>query len=288
MIKNFFHPPPPTSEVIVKTVQKLRFQSIKLEQVTIRLRNRDRVLFETCVAEVERNRRERAAICANEIAEVRKLLKIVTQCQLALQRIILRLETIKELGDVLADLRPTLRALQGLTGYLEKIMPDIAVELEKVNDSITETLAVSRLDSPRSITPYEVGSPAGEEILKEVSNLLEGQLMGKLPEPPAPVSAERKARIEEKKEVVALAASCSEACVQKEAEPYFSYKDVEMRKVSFTIQRSSLEDDVLEYVKRCNGEFDVDQCAVNLNAPRDEVMKTLEGLGARGRIKILR
>ena len=288
VLKNLLHSSPPTSEVIVNTVQKLKFQSVKLENVTFRLRNRDKVLFDACITEIGNKRKERAVICASELAEVRKLFKIVTQCQLALQRVTLRLETIKELGSVLADLGPTLGALRGLTGYLGNIMPDIASELGKVNDSITETLAMSKFDSTQSVTPYEVGSPAGEEILKEVSNLIEGQLTKKLPEPPAPVSVEKKEVIEEKKEMVALTASCSETRVQKDTDQYFSIKDVETHEVSFTIQRSSLEDDVLEYVKKCNGELDVNQCAVNLKIASPEVIKTLESLGEKGKIKILR
>ena len=53
---------------------------------------------------LKKNNKERAAMCANEIAEVRKLIKFLYSVQLAIERVILRLETIKELSDIVVDL----------------------------------------------------------------------------------------------------------------------------------------------------------------------------------------
>lgn len=203
MVKNPFRSPP-LGEVIPQAMRKLEVQRVKLEQVTVGLRERDRVLFEMCVTAARKDR-ERAIICANELAEVRKLLKIVAWSQLSLERIILRLETIKELGDIIAGLKPALRTLKDVTKRLFRAMPEIASELEKVNASITQTLSTTRISSPQPITPYEVKTPAGEEILKEASTLLEQRLMERLPEPPTSVAVEEK----EPKERIALAASCS-------------------------------------------------------------------------------
>ena len=49
---------------------------------------------------LKKNNKEKAAMCATEIAEVRKLVKFLYNVQLAIERVVLRLETIKELGDV--------------------------------------------------------------------------------------------------------------------------------------------------------------------------------------------
>lgn len=288
VIKDFFHPSPPTAEVIVKTIHTLKVQCVKLEHVTVRLRERDRLLFETCVSEVKNDCKERAYICANEVAEVRKLLKIVTNCRLALERIVLRLETIKELGDILVYLKPTLKTLGGLVRHLETIMPDIASELERVSNSIAETLVTTRMSDPQPVTPYEASSPASKEILNEVSSFLEDRLMKNLPEPPSPVPVKKTVKTMEKKEMVALAASCPEADVEKKTEPYFSYKDMKMSEVSFEIQRSPLEDEVLKYAKHYNGEINVEQCAAELNISPAEVMKALQSLGSQGKIQIYR
>jgi len=289
----FFQPPPPIGDVIFQTIRKLKFQSAKLEQVSTRLRERDRILFKACVMEVKRKRRDRAAVCANELSEVRKLLNMVVQCQLALERIILRLETIKEVSEIFADLKPALRSLSHITQNLVNIMPDVAQELERVNESISDTLAMTRLDTPQPIASVGARTEAGEEILREVSNVLETRLREELPAPPVSITQERVESRENVKQMVALEATCStsEKVEHQEGEPstYVTYKDLELQRVSLTIERrSSLEDAILQYAKECQGEVDVDKCALDLNVPSDEVLSALESLGTKGKIAIQR
>jgi len=267
--------------------------------VKVRLQKRDRVLFEACVVHIKKNHRERAAICANELAEVRKLLDMVVQCQLALERIILRLETIKEVSEIFAELKPALRSLRGLTQTLVRVLPDVAMELEKVNDSITETLAMTRISSDVPL-PTLVKTEAGEEILKEASAFLEEKLNRQLPEPPVlepvkpqvTVKEEPSKEPEKVKQMVALAVSCSEVVKreeQGETQRFVSYKDMHLREVSVASKpNSSLEEAILDYIKESGGEVDVQQCALRLNVSRREVLKALENLGARGKIQIRR
>lgn len=294
----FLKPPPQIGAVILQTIRKLKIQKVKLEQVNVRLQRRDRVLFEACIVYVRKDQRERAAICASELAEVRKLRNMVVQCQLALERIILRLETIKEVSEIFAELKPALKTLRGLTQTLVNVLPDVAMELEKVNESITETLAISRIN-PELPLPTPVKTEAGEEILKEASAVLEEKLSRQLPEPPAPaepshviVKEELSSQPEKVKQMVALSVSCSETVERDEkgeAQRYVSHKDMELRGVSITTNpNSSLEDTILEYVKKCKGEIDIKQCALQLNLPHEEVLKALENLGAKGKIQIQR
>ena len=96
---------------------------------------------------LKKNNREKAAICATELAEVRKLVKFLYNVQLAIERVILRLETIKELGDIVSDLKPALRLLQNVSQELFQVLPDVSSELDNVNSTIQETLHATKLSS---------------------------------------------------------------------------------------------------------------------------------------------
>ena len=296
MIK-LFQSPRPIGEVILQSTRQLKMQRVKLEQATIRLRQRDEVLFQECVAEISKNRQDRASIRANELAEVRKLLLMITHCQLALERVILRLETIKEVAEIMADLSPALKSLRAVTENLVNVMPDVAHELENINESISDTLATTHLNSsPELIVPLAKKTEAGEEILKEVSSFLEEKLTEQLPAPPVSIDPQevkpQKTQENMTKKMIALSATCSEISQpgndSEESQSLFTYKDVHLRSV--TIQRqpqSALEDTVLEYAKN-KGEIDVDQCAHELSVPQDEIEKALESLGKKQKILIHR
>jgi division protein CdvB (Snf7/Vps24/ESCRT-III family) len=290
-IKNPFRSLPPTLEgVIFEAVPKLRIQRFKLEQVIVRLQKRDALLFKTCTAALKSKNRERATIFANELAEIRKLAKLISGTQILVERIILRLETLKEFNAAFADLKPVLQVLHSVTRRLTVIMPQMAYEMERVNESINETLAVCSVSSTQFDLPIDVKTPGGEEVLKEVSAVLEQKLTKELPEPPATVPVKEKPqprRVEKVKQMVALTATCSEVHGQRERQSYVFCKDMEVKHVSFTV-KESLEDTVLKYAKKREGQVDITQCALELNVPCREIEKALEKLGVQGKIKIER
>jgi division protein CdvB (Snf7/Vps24/ESCRT-III family) len=283
---------PPLREVIVKSIQTLKVQHGKLEQASFRLKERDRILFQTCVNALNNKNRERAAICANEIAEVRKLLKFLYNVEIAIERVILRLETIRELSDIVIDLKPALKILQGVSQQLFDLLPDVSAELNKVSEEINETLYSTRINADEAIIPVNIKTPEGEEVLKEVSGFLERKIAEKLPEPPATleIPQEEKAAL---KQLVALTASCSQAVSQENVEEadknsstLLSFRKAEIQEISLKVENSSLEDLLLEYIKKCNGEIDMRRCSVDLKASREEIEKALESLDSKGKIKI--
>ena len=268
-------------------------QHNKLEQATYRLKERDRILFQTCIGALKNKNRERAAICANEIAEVRKLIKFLYNVELAIERVILRLETIKELSEIVVDLKPALKLLQSVSQELFEVLPDVSSELNKVNDTISETLYSTKITADESIIPVNRKTPGGEEILNEVSCFLERRISENLPEPPATLKIPE---IEQNtlKEMVALAANCSEAksCrtsagVGKEAsQTLISYKKSEIKEISLKVENPKLEDVLLEYVKKSNGQIDLERCSVDLETSNEEIEKALQSLGSKGKIKV--
>jgi len=284
VIKNLFRRPPEVGDAIYQAIYKLKVQRVRLQQVIVRLRERDRILFETCVTSIKNRNKERAIIFASELAEVRKLLNTVSQTQIVIERVILRLETIKELNGLLVELKPALRVLQGVAQCLDKVMPDMAYEMDQVNESISDALAISKVTSTEPIA-HETSTSASEEIMKEVSEFLQQRVAEKLPEPPISASALKETESGKNvKQMVALTAGCSSKAGDRE-QPSKAY--VEMQRLSLTVERSSsLEDMVLEYSEKHDGRVEIMKCARELNVSPKDVEEALEKLGAQGKVEI--
>jgi len=286
VIKNLFRRPPEVGDAIYQAIYKLKVQRVRLEQVIVRLRERDRILFQTCVSQIRNNNDERAVIFANELAEVRKLLNTVSQTHIVIERVILRLETIKELNGLLSELKPALKVLQGVAQCLDKVMPDMAYEMDQVNESISEALAISKVGSVEPIA-HETKTPASEKILEEVSEFLQQRTAEKLPEPPVSAVAPKKVESAKNvKQMVALTTGCSSMIDDQEQS---SQTYVEMKRLSLMVKHSSsLEDMVLEYAKKHDGRVDLMQCALELNVSPKDVEEALEKLGTQGKAEIWR
>jgi len=240
---------------------------------------------------LKRNNKEKAAICANEIAEIRKLIKFLYNVQLAIERVVLRLETIRELSEIVVDLKPALKLLQDVSQDLFQILPDVSNELSNVNSTISETLYATKLTTDESVIPVDRKTPGGEEVLKEVSNFIEQKLVEKLPEPPTTTPTQEKSRV---KELVALSTNCSQVLGRKtvdetgkdSSQTLFSYKKSEIKEISLTVEKPSIEDTLLEYVRKTNGEIDMTRISTDLKTSSEEIEKALETLGSKGKIKI--
>ena len=284
--------PPPLREIAAKSILTLRVQQNKLEQAGYRLKERDKILFETCMGAITRNNKEKAAICANEISEIRKLIKFLYNVQLAIERVVLRLETIRELSEIVVDLKPALKLLQDVSHDLFQVLPDVSSELSNVNSTISETLYATKITTDPSVIPVERKTEGGEEILKEVSSFIEQKIAENLPEPPANVSSEKVKQ--PMKELVALTANCSQRIARKSLEndgedssqTLFSFKKSEIKEFSLTVEKPSIEDMLLEYVRKTNGEIDMTRCSKDLQTSDAEIEKALETLGTKGKIKI--
>jgi division protein CdvB (Snf7/Vps24/ESCRT-III family) len=284
--------PPPLRDIAAKSILTLRVQQNKLEQAGYRLKERDKILFETCMSALKRNNKEKAAICANEISEIRKLIKFLYSVQLAIERVVLRLETIRELSEIVVDLKPALKLLQDVSHDLFEVLPDVSNELSNVNSTISETLCATRITTDASVIPVERKTQGGEEILKEVSTFIEQKIAENLPEPPTSITAEKTKQ--PVKELVALTTNCSQRIARKSVEndgedssqTLFSYKKSEIKEFSLTMEKPSIEDMLLEYVRKTNGEIDMTRCSKDLQASDAEIEKALETLGTKGKIKI--
>jgi len=205
------------------------------------------------------------------------------------ERIILRLETLKEFNAAFADLKPVLTNLQSISKSLSSFMPQMAFEMERVNESIFEVISMSTIDASKLEVPTDVKTPGGEEVLAEVAEFLEEQITEKLPEPPtsAPVmeTPQHQQRVVKQRQMVALTASCSEISEPRNPKKVVTYKDTEVKRISWTVN-DDLEASVLEYAKRREGQLDITECANDLRVACGEIEKALETLGVKGKIKI--
>jgi len=292
--------PPPVREVATQSIYTLKTQQTKLEQASFRLKERDRILFETCMSALKKNNKEKATMCATEISEVRKLVKFLYNVQLAIERVIMRLETIRELGDIVADLKPALHLLQNVSQELFQVLPDVSTELNNVNSAIQDTLHQTTLTTDENIISVGRKTEAGEEILKEVSNFIEQKINETLPEPPALTPLKEK--LVEKtpqapiREMVALTASSSQVFGQQTFEQsgfdpektLFSYKKSEVKEFSVKVEKTTaeFEEILLAYVRKTKGEIDLSRCSSELQTSSEEIERTLENLGSKGKIKL--
>ncbi|MCX6649844.1 MAG: hypothetical protein NTV61_10745 [Candidatus Bathyarchaeota archaeon] len=159
---------------------------MRLEQANYALMERDRVLFKMVGEAVQRRDSPRAQIYANELSRVRQIKRIISQSQLAIDCITIRLENFLDLYQVVNEMKPISEVVKGVSAEVQQVIPQFSTVLEQLNEVASEALLQSTIDSrqPSLKEVFSVRSPEGAEILREVSHLVENNLQESFPEPP--------------------------------------------------------------------------------------------------------
>ena len=113
--KKHNHSATATKAALDLAVRKLDMQIAKLDQANERFTQKDRTLFAKLVDAYTHHDQPHANIYATELAEIRKMGKIIMNARLALDQISLRIKTVSELGDVVATLGPCIGVLRSVS-----------------------------------------------------------------------------------------------------------------------------------------------------------------------------
>lgn len=173
---------------ITEVMTLLRVQENKLGGISQRFSERGKELFEKCVRAQQEKDAYKAAMYAEEIAQLRKMNKVAQKSQLSLNQVILRLETIQEFRDVGAVLGPIVGMVNQIRGDLVGVVPEVANGLAHVDD-ILDTLIVESGTAGGTMFDTSVSSDEARKILQEASEISAIRTKGKFPE--SPVGEER-------------------------------------------------------------------------------------------------
>ena len=166
-------------------VNKLQGQISKMDSMLGKLRERDAQLFKRIVAAMQQHDASTSRVLSNELAEIRKVTKMLGNARMALEQVQLRLTTIHDLGDAMVAIAPAMSTMRGLKSSLGRFMPEADAEL----NSMTQTLNGLMMDSLAGgdfSVESDVSSEETEKILQEASAVAEQQIGDRFPSVPSP------------------------------------------------------------------------------------------------------
>jgi len=123
-IKETVIPPAPLKSRLDNAIRRIQLQIQKLDQSSERFSQKDRALFTKIVAAYETHDTAHACIYANELSEVRKMERLVMNARLALDQVLLRMQTVTEFGDLVTTLGPCISVLRSVNVGLSGVLPE--------------------------------------------------------------------------------------------------------------------------------------------------------------------
>ncbi len=172
----------PLKSRIAEAERKIKIQMNKIDLALSRITERDSYIFRKVVMALQRKDPQQASVYANELSEVRKLGKLVTQANLALQQVTLRLNTVRDLGDAVTVLSPAISVVKNVGSNLSYIIPEAHGEISEINNILGDILIDAGELSGNTYMNTETTNEESNKILSDASTLAEKRMKQLFPE----------------------------------------------------------------------------------------------------------
>jgi len=168
---------------IQTAVNKLQVQTSKMDVMLTKLHQRDQQLFDRIVTATQSHDTPTSRVLSSELAEVRKVSRVLGNARNSLEQVQLRLTTIHDLGDAMIAIGPAMSTMKELKPTMSKFMPEADSELntmtETLNGLMTDSLSGDSFEMQDSAMTEETNS-----ILQEAEAVASQQTDEKFPSIP--------------------------------------------------------------------------------------------------------
>ena len=256
MFKRFFKRAPPLKDALNESIIRLTHQKRKLEILSLKIKSREKALFDSVTMAIERKDPERAKIYANELAEVKKVQKNVKKSILVLEQLVIRMETLREFGTAFAQLKPTLEVVKQVSDQLSEVMPEVSNELSNIGSILGDALIGVNVNLIQEELLFKM--PNCDKIIEEAASYLSEKIENELPIPPLEVRT-----------AVAIGGEGDEELLVSNC------------------RNIDPDEAVLSYLRENQGKLNMKECSRLFRIPEEEIPKIVESLSRKGLIKIM-
>lgn len=186
-----------TSERIIETLRtqkplkptmetarnRLGIQTQKLDSLLEKLKSKDRTLFNQIVAHLQNHDSQQSKMLSNELSQVRRTIKTISQLKMSLEQVHMRLESTIDIGDALTALKPAVGTLSKVKTGLTGLMPNVDSELGEINDVFSDIMVNANSTSDIGFALNPSGGDINN-ILAEASIVAEQRVTDNFPDVP--------------------------------------------------------------------------------------------------------
>ena len=162
---------------------RLGIQTQKLDTLLEKLKSKDRTLFDQIVTHLQNHDSQQSKMLSNELSQVRRTIKTISQLKMSLEQVHMRLESTIDIGDALTALKPAVGTLSKVKTGLTGLMPNVDTELGEINDIFSDIMVNANSTSDIGFALNPSGGDINS-IIAEASVVAEQRVTDNFPDVP--------------------------------------------------------------------------------------------------------
>ena len=148
-----------------------------------KLRGKEKTYLNQVIASVQKHDVQQGKMLSNELAQIRKTAKTISQLKITLEQIQMRLESTLDIGDVMVSIGPAMGALTRVKSGLSSVMPEVDTELGEINGVFRDIMMNAGSMSNNSFT-FDASGEDVDRILVEAGAVAESRVNASFPDIP--------------------------------------------------------------------------------------------------------
>ncbi|HXW37016.1 MAG TPA: hypothetical protein VEJ36_03825, partial [Nitrososphaerales archaeon] len=156
---------------VASTIKEIELHRRELENLRVKLDQRRKGLYDVTMKAMNAKDQSKAMVYANEWAELKKVVKVVYASELALTQVVLRLESIVDVGEVMMHMSMAFKVLRSVNRTVQGLVPSLDQASADINSALSETMSEMGNVSP-SIS-LDIKTDSGEELVEQARKLAE-------------------------------------------------------------------------------------------------------------------
>jgi division protein CdvB (Snf7/Vps24/ESCRT-III family) len=185
-IRDNVRTPPPLKPQIDEANRQIKLLITQLDSSVNRIKQRDATIFKGVVSSLAKHDMQHAAVYANELSEIRKVGKMVTQAQLALEQISLRLNTLTDMGEIANTLAPAVSVIKNMKEGLRLALPEVDREIGEISGLLSSVIVDAGTTTGLNLN-FDAANEDAQKVLEEAAAVAEQRMKDSFPEIPADV-----------------------------------------------------------------------------------------------------
>jgi len=160
--------------------KKIELQIARLEELHTLLKSKDEEVFLKLVSSIKENNAQYSAVLSSDLAKARQVSKIVFMSRVALEKLIAKLSSASDFGDLVIVLSPAMAVVKNLRSALTSRVPEMEEELGIISELLSGILVDAGQVGGYTIN-FETANEEAVRLIEEASKVVEQKMKDELP-----------------------------------------------------------------------------------------------------------
>jgi len=160
--------------------KKIELQIARLEELHTLLKSKDEEVFLKLVSSIKENNAQYSAVLSSDLARARQVSKIVFMSRVALEKLIAKLSSASDFGDLVIVLSPAMAVVKNLRSALTSRVPEMVEELGIISELLSGILVDAGQVGGYTIN-FETANEEAVRLIEEASKVVEQKMKDELP-----------------------------------------------------------------------------------------------------------